>query len=417
MNNRGWIQISKSYTAPFQIKEEIVYFFKRLLVDSLMFFPLIVFVCFIFVRNKLVNQNNLKMLFGTHPITTFNIFKHMLETEYETTLFVFDDYSKGNFHEGITLKDILPKYFRVKNPYFFGSYFAFFWAIKNFHIFHLYFDAGFLERTFWWRLEPLIYQLLRKKVVLYPYGTDAMTLLNNTNLSQKIGHMYFSDKYFNMDFKRFKRNYWWSKYVTLVVGFAPYIKFLPRLDVLIWHGQVALNYQDIKVNLFDKNTKKIKILHFANHKIRKGSYLIEKVLSEVCSTHKHVSFECLEGVSRDEALRKLDECDIFVDSLIDGFFQFSSLDAMIRGKVSLSFYDEEINSVFKQLNPEYYVRFLEEFPGINININNFKEKLLALIEEPDDISSLSLRSEATAKKMIEENIENYKTLINELVAS
>lgn len=412
-NNNSWITLSTSFIPPFHIYDELKYLIKRISIDIIMFIPLVFFILFLFAKRT--KKHPPKMLFGTHPVFTFLAMQEILSTKFDTTLFVFDDYSQGNFHNGLTLHDITPSYIKLSSPYFLGSYIAYFWALKNFNIFHLYFDAGFLERTIWWRLEPIIYQLLSKKVILYPYGTDSMPMLTNTNLSQKLGHMQFSNHYFNLDFKRIKRNYWWSKYANLIFGFAPFIQFLPRIDILLWHGQIIPNYQQITHRHIKPDQQKIKILHFANQKARKGSYFIEEILSKITMQYPHVSYECLEGVPRSVALQKLEECDIFIDSLLDGYFQFSSIDAMLMGKVTLNYYDNNVDDIFLQLNPEYFEKFFNEFPAININVHTLENELKKLLDNHQLISDLSIRSYKYAYKIIDENIHLYQDTIDKLV--
>ncbi len=233
----GWILVNERCNAPFDFRQECKYYLKRYVVDILAIMPLIAILLCLFIIGKFGGKSSThgdkkkKIVLGTHPIITFNIARQILSDEYDCTLFAFKEWSNGSFHNGITAVDIMPRFIAGGDPYLFGSYWAFIWAIKNFDVFCLYFDGGFLERTLWWRIEPVIYQLFGKKVLLHPYGADVWDTLRNTNRPQKVGHMSFNPKYFDLDLKRIRRAYWWSKYVNFVFGPVGYIDFLPRIDV------------------------------------------------------------------------------------------------------------------------------------------------------------------------------------------
>ncbi len=198
--------ITSDFEAPFNIYSEFKYYTKRLIVDIFIGIPVLFFVLLLyFFRAYLKKRSRSKILLGTVPIIIFKTYNDFLKKNFDTTLFVLKDWSNGSFHNGISLEDIAPK-FIARRPFLLGNYYGFIWALCNFEVYFLYFDSGFLERTIWWRLEPIIYQIFNKKIILFPYGSDVWNIHDMRNLKKKYGLTLFNKKYFNMDFKRKKRN-------------------------------------------------------------------------------------------------------------------------------------------------------------------------------------------------------------------
>lgn len=411
----GWILTNEDFKAPFDFKQEFRYYLKRYLVDILAVFPFLIILIALYFYKKFKPKNDSanKMIFGTHPIISFKLLKGVLKEDYECTVFVFHDWSKGNFHDGVVAEDIMPKWAVGKDPYLFGSYWAFIWALKNFDIFHLYFDGGFLERTIWWKLEPIIYQLFDKKVILYPYGADVWDTFRNTNRLSKLGQMAFMPRYFSLDFKRIQRTYYWSKYVNLIFGYINYIDFLPRIDVLAFHGHVIDNKEKYDYS-FPEIKDKVKIIHYANHGIRKGSHFIKQTFDNLRNERDDFEFESYYGLPREIALKKLDDIHIFIEQITDGFLSYSAVEALLKGKIVLTNLSENLIDFYKYLNYNYYENFFDELPIINVNSSNLKDKITELLNNKENLEVFSKKSEKFIRKMLNENEKAYKLLISHL---
>lgn len=409
-NIGDWILSSTAFEPPIRIGNEFFYYLVRWSLDILIIIP---FLCFVLmglvVKLFRKKRDKKQMFFGSHPIVMHMQNKKVLESKYDCTLFAFDDWSNGGMHDGITLHAIMPSLLIGNRPYLFGSYWAMIWVLYRFDMVHLYFDGGLLERTIWWRLEPWLYQLYNIKTVMYPYGSDVMTIANNNNRLQRWGHMQFRKQYFMMDHKRDIRNRWWCKYANLVIGYAPYIDFLPRLDILIWHGHIL---DEITYIPFPDTAERIKILHYASHGVRKSSAFICEQLSRLAQKYTNVQVECLSGLSRESALKKLEEAHIFIDSLNDGYIQFSSLEAMLKGKVVLSALDAQLEEFFRQIAPDRYEIFFNELPLIPITHSNLFERLEHLVQCPEELSKIGEKNCLFANKLIEENKASYREIIS-----
>ena len=270
---RGWILTNESLAPPFLIKNELKERLAYFLVSILAIIPLLISLLLLYVFLKLKNKKGRpRILFGPHIVSTFKLLKEALEDDFDCTIFIYDDYTQRVENLAVvTAKDIMPDWIANKYMYSVGRYIAFIWTLKNFDIVHHYFNSGFLDQTLWWRLEPIIYQLFDKRTILIPHGADVWDIFRNSNRLSKMGHM-ARPRYFDLDFKRIRRMYWWSKYSTLVFGNVNYMDFLPRIDILTLHGHIlkqkTYNYA------FPEDTGKVKIIHYANDYVRKGSHYL-----------------------------------------------------------------------------------------------------------------------------------------------
>ncbi len=414
IDNQDSFTITSNFEAPVKFTEEIKYYIKRVLVDILIGLPvlLILFLMYPFKR-VIKKRSKRKIILGTVPIIIFKTYNDVLKDKFDTTLFVTKDWSEGSFHNGITLEDISPK-FISKSPFFLGSYYSFFWAILNFELFFLYFNSGFLERTIWWRLEPLIYQLFDKKVILFPYGSDVWSVNQVQNINKKYGLTLFDKKYFSMDFKRIYRNHWWSKYVNVVFSLVDFVKFLPRFDILTLHGHILIDIED-RVVLNKTVQDKIKIVHFANDEYRKGTKVIDSILKSLKEKRDDFEYEIIVNVSRDKVLEKIDSSDIVIDTFIDGFLQYTTLEAAAKGKVVFAHLDKELNDFFKYVNNEYYENHFNEIPIIDYNMNTFEKNLIKLLENKDEIKVIGDKTYDFAVNIIKENRRFIIDLTNKLL--
>ncbi|WP_324171522.1 hypothetical protein [Sulfurimonas sp.] len=415
-NEAGWSFLFDDNEPAINFKNELKYNFKRYIVDLLIIVPFLLSLIILFIYKKLRTPNlEKKILLGTVPIVTFYLLTKLLKQNgFNTTLFVFDDWSNGNFHNDISFSDICKNKFLNKESYLFGPYISFLWALNKFDIYTLYFNSGFLERTIFWRIEPIIYQLFNKKVILFPYGSDVWSIKQNSNRVQKLGHMMSLKKYFHLDKKIESRVYHWSKYVNLIIATVNYIDFLQKIDILVYHGHIIDDINNKKYTYNFKNTDDIKIIHYANDKVRKGSNYIENSLKK---SNNHINnLEFYYAEKRDVILSKLDSSHFYIEQLTDGFFSYSALEAMIKGKIVFLYLDESINDMYKIVNSNYYIDFFDNSPIVNINLYNLEDRLIEYQNKNfNELKEISLKSREFAIKLLQENEKMYLKIFDRLV--
>lgn len=412
MGDKGWIFTNASCKSPQHWASELQYVLKGLFVEIIIL-PFFVFGLFIVGIRSLVKDSKKKILFGTSSIVSLKTVKSILDKEFDITYFSFKNTNMHVANETVlTIENIAPRWIAKKYPLLLGKYWAFLWALEHFQIFFLYFDGGFLNRTlFYWRLEPIIYQMFQKKIALIPYGGDVWDLRKNTNLYQKYGHMVYEKAYFQEDFKREERVYWWCKYAHLVLSPIDYMRYIPRADIVMLFGHV-LNGDEHPYS-FSLDMPSRKILHFANHGIRKGSHHIASIFEKL---HAPIQCDILENVPRRVALDALAQCHIFIDNLIDGFVSYASIEALLAGKIVITNMDKSLNAFYCYLDPIYYNALFKECPIVNANIDTIEEVLQTLLcYDAETLLQKSRQSRAFALKLIEDDCAMWKKVLSQLL--
>lgn len=411
-NKGGWSFLCDDNEPAIRFKDELKNNLKRWLIDLLSIIPFLTILTIFFIYSKVLKKNKKnKILLGTVPIIIFELLSKVL-TKYkiDNTLFVFQDWSEGNFHTGISFKDICSLSFINKNPYGFGPYIAFIWALKNFDIYCLYFDSGFLERTIFWKIEPILYQIFDKKVLIVPYGNDIWFTKQNKNGVHKLGHIMSRKRYFLLDKKRENRIYQWSKYVNLIIAYGGYIDYLQRIDILVYHGHIIDNIDNYDYSF--KEDRKIKLIHYASDTVRKGSSFIEPTLK---AGNYNADLEFCYAMTREMLFPKLDDSHFFIEQVIDGFFNYSTIEALLKGKIVFTYLDENLSKTFKILNSEHYIDFFENSPVVNINSENMQIKIQEYLNKDfTELKKISLDSREFAKKLLLENEKMYVDIFNKL---
>jgi len=110
------------------------------------------------------------------------------------------------------------------------------------------------------------------------------------------------------------------------------------------------------------------VVHAPTRRIAKGTEYILKAVEEL-KPELDFEFRLLEHMPRNEAMRQVQQCDIFIDQLMLGSHGLSSCEAMAFGKPVLCY-----------IMPAVYQNGLPaECPIVNVTIETIKDKLRQLI--------------------------------------
>ncbi|QKF83306.1 hypothetical protein [Halarcobacter ebronensis] len=397
---------------------EFKYLLKRAVIDFFGAIFLIVSLPIVLLINKLIPSKKRRIMVGTHPIVSNIHYKYLLEhglPEYEIEIFIFEDWLNEKSYYDISAKDIFPKWIVGKNAYDIAPYFVLLWALRKYNGFYWHFDGAILERTFLWRVEPLILELFGKRVIMQAYGADQWTILqSNNNLNFKIGLTQHRKRYFMMDLKKIKRNYMWCKYVHQISGDVRYLPVVNSFSLA--HFFVETNELEYNVN---QNLEKIIISHFANHPERKGSNAIKVVCNNLIKKGYNIEYRAISGVKREEALRILDSSHIFIEHLFNGIIGTGCLEAMAKGNIVLTNIDDRLIDLALVQDYEFYSDFFDNAPIINVNIRTLEKELISIINEKENILNKIEKSrefiELASKKVKDgfSDDENIKKIYSE----
>lgn len=264
------------------------------------------------------------------------------------------------------------------------AYWFFAVALVRFDVFIFYFDGGVLRRTALERVELPILKLLRKRIVLVPYGSDSWVMDHTANLLWRTALM--------LDYgaagarsraleAQVRRG---CRYADCVVGCLVHIACLPRYDVL------PLTCYPIDTEAFEPSPPRtdgpIRVAHSANHRGFKGTDFLIAAVERLRQAGHEMELDVIERVPNDEALRRVAGADVYVDQLVAGY-AYAALEAMALGKVVISpIGDEDEALVFRRYS------YLDECPIVDASVETIEGVLLDLIARRDEWPAIGRRS-------------------------
>ncbi len=131
------------------------------------------------------------------------------------------------------------------------------------------------------------------------------------------------------------------------------------------------------------------IVHAATDFKIKGT---EAVIRAVRKLDDRVRFKLLHGISRAEALKWIERCDIFLDQFVLGHYGVAAIEAMALGKPVLGYIKESA---------------IKKYPGLPI-VNTVQEEIAdrikELLKEPDLLEELGKRG----RRYVEERHDSIK---------
>jgi hypothetical protein len=245
-------------------------------------------------------------------------------------------------------------------------------SLARYDVFAYYFDGGVLRRTALRKLELPLLKLLRKKVVLFPYGSDAWVADHTGSLPWRAALI---ADYPSMGERapvvehQIRQG---CRYADCVVGCLAHIACLPRWDILplVCYPIDTHARQPVP----PRTDGPIRVAHAANHRGFKGTSFIIAAIDRLRAEGHEIEFDLIERTPNPEVLERMAAADIYVDQVVVGY-AFAALEAMALGKVVLSpvggtgAYD-----VFRRYS------YLNECPIVNVSVETVYDVLRALIE-------------------------------------
>lgn len=330
-----------------------------------------------------------RLLFGATPIISLAYISRALKQQgYQSDVVVIGEssiYPRDTFDKVLLPQRPMPKLVKLC----LGNYLAyqfFLTAIWKYDVFHYYFDGGVLRHTLFARAELALLKLCRKKIVLLPYGSDAFVYDLIPNPLWRHGLMIEYSQFGNEAALLQKKIRKMTTKADVVVACLVHFINLPRWDILplTCYPVDTEKLQPTYPNVLPE--KPIRIAHACNHRGVKGTVFLIEAVARLQAQGIPVELDIIEKVSNQEALQRIQACDIYVDQLIFAYAQ-AALEALSFGKVVISALED---------NPAYDLfrrySYLKECPIVPADSETIYDVLLNLIKNREYWGAIGKKS-------------------------
>lgn len=234
----------------------------------------------------------------------------------------------------------------------FGRYAAFAWCLRNFDVFHYFFNGGFLRGTPLRFFELQLVHLAGKAAVVMPYGSDVAVPSRISSLGWRHGLQMTSPELVRREDKTLRQIHYFSRHADVVVGCIFHVETLERWDLL------PLHYYPIDTELWQPSPRsstsdELVVAHTPNHRAHKGTDALIAACERLRRDGVPIRLELLERVSNDRVRAVLAECDVLAEQFVNGY-GLSAIEGMALGKPVLS-----------NLSDDHYYEFLREACGLD----------------------------------------------------
>jgi glycosyltransferase involved in cell wall biosynthesis len=208
-------------------------------------------------------------------------------------------------------------------------YAAFLWAGLRHDVFGFFFDGGLLWATPFWRAELALLRLAGKRVVVYPYGSDAR--LASVVRESGRWHAYTDVPKGEEDRREDQvraRLAAFGRYANVVLGCADLYEELPRVDGILRYPFDQTGWEPTPA----LNDGVVRIVHAPNHRHYKGTRYLLKAVEQLHGEGLPVELQLIEGVPTQEARQIYAEADIIADQFLIGAYALFAIEGMALGK-------------------------------------------------------------------------------------
>ena len=285
---------------------------------------------------------------------------------YRSRTLVYDVYrisARSDFDHVLDLQGRVPGIGRLV------PYAAFLWAGLTTDVFGFSFDGGLLWATPWWRMELKLLRAAGKRIVVYPYGSDARLpsrtrAIGRWNAYTDIppGQEDRSELDVHTHLEAF------GLYADAILGCADLVEDLPRIDAIFRYPFDTTGWDPLE----EVDDGVVTVVHAPNHRVYKGTrYLIDAV-ERLRAEDVPIELELIEGRPLAEARRAYERADIIADQFLIGAYALFAIEGMALGKPVVCY----LNDRFRPHHPEW-----EECPIVSANPDQLQEALRRLAED------------------------------------
>jgi glycosyltransferase involved in cell wall biosynthesis len=275
-----------------------------------------------------------------------------------------------------------------------GDYVLFARLMRDYDVFHFFFDAGFLHRTPLASLEFQLLHLAGKRVVAMPYGSDVALTTDIMSLEWRHG---LSRNYPALGRSvpaRRRRVEYVAEHADYVVGGLVHVETLPRWDLLpiLYYPLDTEEWSAIAGSEADGHNGEVCVVHAPNHRGMKGTRFVIEACERLTRSGLRVRLELLEGLPNAAVRAAMQTADIVVDQLLLGY-ALTAVEGMSLGKPVISnLTDDRYYSVFR-----HETRF-SSCPVVSAGPDTIHAVLKDLVEHPAKRSHLGAAGRAFAER-------------------
>lgn len=262
----------------------------------------------------------------------------------------------------------------------FRRYTALAWALFRFDVFTLFFHGGLLaNRPRTWRCELPLLKLAGKKIVVYPYGSDARLPSKTRRLGRWNAYTDIAPGAEDTDERRVQRNLdWFGRFADVVLGCADLVEDLPRVDGIF---RYPIDIRDWRPTP-PKDDSVVRIVHAPNHRHYKGTRFFVEAVATLAGEGLPVELVLIERTPLEEARRMYAEADIVADQLLIGAYAQFAIEGMALRKPVVCY----LNERFRRWHPEW-----DECPIVNANPDDVVDRLRELVTDGKRRAALGRR--------------------------
>jgi hypothetical protein len=334
-----------------------------------------------------------RVIFGITPIINIKYWSRALRSRgYEAYSCVYDVYSINRASDFDYMPSTLfPGLARI--PPLFGllsGYLCSLWAMREFDVYVLDFEGGFLRHTPLRRLEFPLLRLAGVRVIAIPYGGDVVVLdrVRDGLLRSAFIQDYPGTADRAPEIRRWVKHY--ARWASLIVCGGMLVDFVPRFDVAI-PSPIAIDIDEWNANLdagqstetnpetTPRSTEQqpVRVLHAPNHRHLKGTAFLEEACAELQAEGTQIELIICERVPNQEIRARMRDCDIVVSALVMGYYELFAIEGMSMGKTVVNYWRPDLKAMYSAYS------FAGECPVVDASPTTVKEALRALIEDPD----------------------------------
>jgi hypothetical protein len=370
--------------------------------------PIVIFCCILarlvkLTRNK--DHDKPRLVWGPYPnLSCVEISKALRNKGFTCDTVVYYNFGRiwSSSDFDFCLTDIISNF-----PYYVGIYLkisllhflCFIYVVYNYEIVHGFFYAGYLRQTILEKFEVQLLHLAGCKQINTTIGGDVahMNRIESHVIRQGIIDMYPDSAKENEQKTIEKWINYYSKFSDYIICQCSYmIDSLPRWDLLVTQ-YFPIDTENWNSSGYfsdaDGRNKPVKIGHSPNHRPLKGTNFLIKAVNELRQEGLKIELVLLENNQNSEVRKIFSQVDIIVADLVLQGYAVMATEGLSLGKpVVQDISDSHYNRVFKLYTG------LDEAPFISTPIENIKENLKALIENPKLRHEVGIKSRSYALK-------------------